>query len=321
MRRAVALLAAALALAGAAGCGGSGAEPGAPKGATLVLDFSPNAVHSGIYAARAEGFYEGAGVDLHVQAPGESTDAPKLLGAGKVGFAILDVHDLGIAREKGIPLVGVMPIVQRPLAAVIARADGPVRSPRRLEGQRVGVSGLPSDEAVVDSEVAADGGDPAKVDEVTIGFTAVPSLAAGRVAAATGFWNAEAIALRRQGVPIRVFKVDRFGAPPYPELVLCTSEEMLKSDPKLVDEVVSATRRGYSFTEAHPQRALNDLLSANPELERADQAAQLSALLPDLHPRPFNPAVLKAWAAWDLRHGLLEKPLRVAEAFRLDGSG
>src|SRR3954449_1117519 len=259
MRRAVALLAAALALAGVAGCGGSGVEPGAPKGATLVLDFVPNAVHSGIYAAAAEGFYRDADVSLKVQAPGESTDAPKLLGAGKVGFAILDIHDLGIAREKGIPLVGVMPIVQRPLAAVIARGDGPVRSPRDLVGHRVGVSGLPSDEAVVDSEVEADGGNPAKVDKVTIGFTAIPSLTAGKVDAATGFWNAEAVALRRQGVPVRVFKVDEFGAPPYPELVLCTSRKTLESDPKLVDAVISATRRGYAFAEQHPEKALSDL--------------------------------------------------------------
>jgi len=315
MRRAVALLATALALAGVAGCGGSGAEPGAPKGATIVLDFVPNAVHSGIYAAAAEGFYRDTGVNLRVQAPGESTDAPKLLGAGKVEFAILDIHDLGIAREKGIPLVGVMPIVQSPLAAVIARADGPVRSPRDLEGHRVGVSGLPSDEAVVDSEVEAGGGDPAKVDEVTIGFTAIPSLAAGKVDAATGFWNAEAVALRRQGVPIRVFKVDEFGAPPYPELVLCTSEKLLKSDPELVDRVVSATRRGYVFTEQHPDAALNDLLAANPSLEQADQEAQQKVLLPVLHPLPFDNGVLDEWAAWDLKHGLLEKPLSVEQAF------
>lgn len=317
MRRAVALLAVALALFGIAGCGGSDAEPGAPKGATLVLDFTPNAAHAGIYAAAAEGFYEDAGVDLTIQPPGESTDAPKLLGAGKVEFAILDIHDLGIAREKGIPLVGVMPIVQRPLASVIARGDGSVHSPRDLEGQRVGVSGLPSDEAVVDSEVEADGGDPAKVDEVTIGFTAVPSLAAGKVAAATGFWNAEAVALRRQGVPIRVFKVDDFGAPPYPELVLGTSEKLLKSDPKLVEAVVSATRQGYEAAEEDPSAALGDLLAANPELERADQAAQLKVLLPVLHSKPFDQGVLEEWAAWDLRHHLLEKPLDVEEAFDL----
>jgi putative hydroxymethylpyrimidine transport system substrate-binding protein len=317
MGRTVALLAAVLALAGTAGCGGDGAEPGVPKGATLVLDFVPNAVHSGIYAAQAEGFYRDAGVDLKVQAPGESTDAPKLLGAGKVEFAILDIHDLGIAREKGIPLVGVMPIVQRPRAAVIARGDAGIRTPRDLEGERVGVSGLPSDEAVVDSEVEADGGDPAKVDEVTIGFTAVPSLAAGRVDAATGFWNAEAVALREEGVPIRVFKVDEFGAPPYPELVLCTSEALLKSDPELVDAVVSATRKGYEATEKDPAAALNDLLAANKNLglDKAEQEAQLKVLLPDLHPDPFDPAVLQAWATWDLKHGLLEKPLNVEAAF------
>lgn len=319
MSRAVALLAAALALVGVAGCGGSGAEPGGPKGATLVLDFTPNAVHSGIYAAQAEGFYKDAGVDLKVQPPGESTDAPKLLGAGKVEFAILDIHDLGIAREKGIPLVGVMPIVQRPLAAVIARGDGPVRRPRDLEGQRVGVSGLPSDEAVVDSEVEADGGDPAKVDEVTIGFTAVPSLAAGKVEAATGFWNAEAVALRRQGVPIRVFKVDRFGAPPYPELVLTTSEKLLKSDPGLVDDVVSATRRGYEFAEEKPKAALDDLLADNKNLERADQEAQMKVLLPVMDPKSFDMNVLEEWAAWDLQHGLLEKRLAVDQAFSQGG--
>jgi putative hydroxymethylpyrimidine transport system substrate-binding protein len=315
MRGAVALLAAVLLLAGAAGCGGGGAEPGAPKGATLVLDFTPNAVHSGIYAALSRGFYEGAGVDLHVQAPGESTDAPKLLAAGRADFAILDIHDLGIARERGLDLVGVMPLVQRPLAAVIARADGPVRRPGEMEGHRVGVSGLPSDEAVVASEVEADGGDPAKVDEVTIGFNAVAALAAGKVDAATGFWNAEAIALRRRGVPIRVFKVDSFGAPPYPELVLTTTRAELQQDPGLVAAVVAATRRGYVFTEAHPEEALGDLLAADRSLERADQEAQLQALLPVLQPRPFDRRTLAAWASWDLRHGLLEEPLQVAEAF------
>jgi len=300
MSRAVALLAIALALAGFAGCGGSDAEPGAPKGATLVLDFVPNAAHSGIYAADSEGFYGDEGVDLKVQPPGESTDAPKLLGAGKVEFAILDIHDLGIARERGIDLVGVAPIVQRPLASILARRDGPVHRPRDLQGHSVGVTGLPSDEAIVDSEVEADGGDPAQVKRVTIGFTAVPSLAAGKVDAATGFWNAEGVALRRQGVPIRIFKVDRYGAPPYPELV---------------DAVIAATRRGYAFTEDDPEAALDDLLAADPSLERADQKAQLDALLPVLNPHPFDAKVLHEWAGWDLEHGLLEKPLDVEQAF------
>lgn len=319
MRRVVALLAAALLLAGAAGCGGGGAEPGAPKGVTLVLDFVPNAVHSGIYAARRQGYYRDEGIDLTVRQPGESTDAPKLLAAGRTDFAILDIHDLGIARERGLEVVGTMPIVQRPLAAVIARGNGPVRRPRDLEGNTVGVTGLPSDEAVVDSEVSADGGDPNAVKRVTIGFNAVSSLAAGKVDAATGFWNAEGVALQRQGVPVRMFKVNRYGAPPYPELILTASQKTIEDEPELVESMVAATRRGYEFVSQHPAQGLADLLAEVPSLEKDDQAAQLHALLPDLKPAPFDPTVLHEWAAWDLRHGLLKKPLDVEEAFQLGG--
>jgi NitT/TauT family transport system substrate-binding protein/putative hydroxymethylpyrimidine transport system substrate-binding protein len=315
MKRAVALLATALLLVGLAGCGGSGAEPGAPKGATVVLDFTPNAVHTGIYAAQAEGFYRNAGIDLHIQIPGESTDAPKLLAAGRTQFAILDITDLGIADEKGLELVGLMPIVQEPLAAVLAREDGPVKRPRDMDGHTVGVTGLPSDTAVVESEVSADGGDPSGVDEVTIGYNAVASLAAGKVDAATGFWNDEAVEAERQGIPLRVFKVDEFGAPRYPELVLTTTREELKGDPGLVDKMVDATRRGYEFTESRPDKALNDLLAANPSLERADAAAQLKVLLPALHPTPFDEAVLKEWSAWASSHDLLAEPLEVRKAF------
>lgn len=317
MKWGTALLAVALLLAGAIGCGGSDAEPGAPSGATLVLDFTPNAVHSGIYATREQGFYADAGVDLTVRQPGESTDAPKLLEAGRAELAILDIHDLGIARERGLDLVGVMPLVQRPLAAVLARADGPVLRPRDLEGRVVGVTGLPSDEAVVDSEVSADGGNPKEVRRVTIGFNAVSSLAAGKVDAATGFWNAEGLALRRQGVPLRVFKVNRYGAPPYPELILTTSRETLERDPELIDTVVDATRRGYAFAVREPEQALDDLLTAVPGLDRAEQAAQLRALGPDLRPAPFDPTVLREWSNWDVAHGLLEHRVDIDAAFQL----
>ena len=305
MRWAVALLAAVFLAAGGVGCGGDGAEPGVPKGATLVLDFTPNAVHSGLYTALDRGLYADAGVDLQIREPGESSDAPKLLASGRAEFAILDIHDLGIARERGLDLVGVMPIVQRPLAAVIARRDGPIRRPRDLARHTVGVTGLPSDEAVVDSEVSADG------------FNAVSSLAAAKVDATTGFWNSEGVALKRQGIPIRTFKVDDYGAPPYPELILTTSRQTLATDPTLVRSVAAATHRGYALTVSQPARALDALLATNPALDRDDQQAQLNALLPDLHPAPFNPAILRAWSSWDVAHGLLQHPVEIDRAFDL----
>ncbi|MGH2981931.1 MAG: ABC transporter substrate-binding protein [Solirubrobacterales bacterium] len=318
MRMVVASLAAVLLGLAAAGCGGDGAEPGAPRRAALVLDFTPNAEHSGIYLAQRHGLYRCSGVELEIREPSASTDAPKLLQAGRVEFAILDIHDLGIARERGLDLVGVAAIVQRPLASVIVRADGPVRRPRDLEDRRVGVTGLPSDDAVVDSAVQADGGDPEAVDRVTIGFAAVADLAAGRIDAATGFWNAEAVALRRRGIPVRVFKVDRFGAPPYPELVLVTPRELIEREPGLVRAVAEATARGYRRTVRDPDAALDALLAENPALDAAEQRAQLEALLPVLSPAgDLDRRVLRRWAGWDLAHGIIERPLDTRQSFDL----
>jgi NitT/TauT family transport system substrate-binding protein/putative hydroxymethylpyrimidine transport system substrate-binding protein len=313
MRRAVALLAAALLLAGLAGCGGSGAEPGAPKGATVVLDFTPNAVHTGIYAAKAENFYGDAGIDLQIQVPGESTDAPKLLAAGRTDFAILDITDLAIADQKGLELVALTPIVGEPLAAVLARRDGPVKRPRDMDGHTVGVTGLPSDTAVVRSEVEGDGGDPNGVDEVTIGFNAVSALAAGKVDAATGFWNAEAIEAERKGIPLRVFKVNEYGAPTYPELVLATRQKLLADEPEFAEAMVEATKDGYGVVWREPTRALNYLLAANPSLERADQAAQLKVLHKALHPGEFWDPEIKEWSAWASSHGVIPAPLDAEE--------
>ena len=70
-----------------------------------------------------------------------------------------------------------MAIVERPLAAVIAAPRFP--TPDELSGQTVGITGDPSDTAVLDSIVAGAGGDPARVRTITIGFNAVPDLLAG----------------------------------------------------------------------------------------------------------------------------------------------
>ena len=96
----------------AAGCGGGGTDR-PNEDASLLLDFTPNAVHAGIYLATARDYDGAEGVNLQVRAPGASTDALKLLEAGRVDMAILDIHDLALARENGADIVGVMALVQR----------------------------------------------------------------------------------------------------------------------------------------------------------------------------------------------------------------
>ena len=311
----MALLAAAALVAG---CGSSSSHTGSTRNATLVLDFTPNAIHAGIYTALARGFDKAQGVDLHVVAPSASTDSIKLLETGRANFAILDIHDLAIARERGQDIVGIMAIVQRPLAAVIA---GPqIHNPRELEGKTVGVTGDPSDTAVLDSIVAGAGGDPAKLKTITIGFNAVPDLLSGRVAAATAFWNDEGVTLQLRRPGFHIFRVERYGAPAYPELVLCATRSSLQADPQLARSVVRALVQGYDVTVTNQAASAADLESRvaglDPQLVKAELAAITPAFrAPDGRVGELDLGPLRAWAAWEARFGIVRRPPDVETMF------
>src|SRR5438067_4094890 len=246
MRARMALLAAVAALV-LAGCGGGSAGP---RRVTVALDFTPNGVHAGIYTAVQKGFDRKHGVRLVIRQPSASTDSLKLLAAGRADLAIVDVHDLGLAAEKGANIVGVGELVDRPLASVIAQAG--VARPRDLEGRRVGVTGLPSDIAVLKSMVDADGGNYSRVTTVTIGFSAVPDLIAKKVDAATAFWNAEGVTLKQRGVPVRIFRADDFGAPHYPELVIATRRSTLNKRADLIRRALAALGDGSNAARSNP---------------------------------------------------------------------
>jgi NitT/TauT family transport system substrate-binding protein/putative hydroxymethylpyrimidine transport system substrate-binding protein len=269
----------------------------------VALDFTPNAVHAPIYTARREGLDEAEDVRIAIRAPGSAPDALKLVASGRADIGVLDIHDLGLAVEKGSDLVGVAALVQRPLAAIIARAD--VRRPRDLENRRVGVSGLPSDVAVLRAVVEGDGGRVDRVDQVTIGFNAVTNLVQRKIDAVPAFWNAEGVTLRRRGVAIREFRVDEFGAPRYPEVVLFTARRTLERRREAVEGALRAVGAGVDHVLANRDPAAREIArvsGADVPLVRA----QLDAVAPALRPvLRLDRRVLGEWAVFDERFGIL----------------
>ena len=122
--------------------------------------------------------------------------------------------------------------------------------------------------------------------------------------------------LQQRGVPIRTFRVDDFGAPRYPELILTTTHDEVAHDPSLVQKVVDATRQGYAFAAKNPAAALDDLLASDPELARSDQRAQLDALE---NADAFSPPAdflnqgahsrwLQTWPRWEADNGIVKRP-------------
>jgi NitT/TauT family transport system substrate-binding protein/putative hydroxymethylpyrimidine transport system substrate-binding protein len=330
-----ALVLACLALPALAGCGGSGSTASSTasstgadakplRQATLILDFTPNAVHAGIYRALAAGYYRAQGIDLHVVSPSATTDTLKLIDAGSAQFGLADGSDVAGLIAQGGDARAVMAIAQRPLGGLIASASAHLSSPAQLQGRTVGITGVPSDTAVLDTEVAHAGGNPRRVHVVTIGFNGAQALAAGRIAAFTGFIPDDGVQLQVSGHPITAFALDRNGGPAYPGLVAFTTRRLIASDPALVRGFVAATVRGYEDTLADPRRSLDELLQANPTLQRKFARASLSVYLPLFAGAgagageqgaagvPFGalvPANVRAMSNWMLANHLISTPV------------
>lgn len=270
---------------------------------SLALDFTPNAVHAPIYAAVREGLDREAGVRLRIRTPGRSPDSLKDVLSGATDMGVLDIHDLGLAAVRGKDVVAVAALVQRPLAAIVTAKD--VGRPRDLQDRRVGVSGLPSDPAVLSAVMEHDGGDPRRAEQVTIGFTAVQSLISGRVDGVPVFWNAEGVVLRERGVEVNEFRVDEYGAPPYPEVVLVARRETVEQRRDDVHAVVSALERGIESVRSDPGSAVADIAEASGG-DEALVRAQLEAVRP-IFGTALRREVLEAWADWDVEFGILPR--------------
>lgn len=289
LKRLLLVFAAVMALGvGVAACGGDDDDGGGDSGstatamtdATLVLDFIPNAVHTGIFRAQAAGYYEDNGINLEIIQPTSTADTLRLIDAGKADIGIADGIDMAGQIDQGRGAKGVMAVLQRPPGGLITLEEEGIESPAGLEGKTVGVTGVPSDNAILDTIMADDGSSSDSVDVVTIGFNGVQALEAGRVSAFTGFIPADGIQVEEDGFPTKSFALDEFGGPSYPGLVAFSTEEKIASDPDLMKGFVEATIKGYQDTLADPEQSVDDLVSETQGVDKKLAMAQLEAYIP-----------------------------------------
>jgi len=315
-------LAASLALIPAlvSGCGGEASTAstaattagGPPEDVSLVLDWYPNADHAGIAVAQQKRLDEKAGATITTSVPSDPTTTLTAIAAGKKDLGITYAPELLIARAKGVPVKAVGAVAQVPLNSIIARSDRGITRPRDLEGKVVGIAGVPSDRALLDTVVAADGGDPSKVKTTVVDYSLAPSLAAGKVDAVIGaYWNIEGPDLRMKDVPITIMKIDDHGVPRYDELVLVASEDTIRDKPAAIRAALAGIAAGTDAASKDVGAAVSALEKANPDIAKAVLPAQVSDTIPALLPEGSAPLRMDAaqWdalAAWMVKKGLVK---------------
>ena len=88
--------------------------PAAPASAgeavNLILNWAPTADHSPFYYAKAQGWYEKAGIDLTIETGKGSGVSALKVGSGGSPFGIADLATMLVARSKGADDVALMSI-------------------------------------------------------------------------------------------------------------------------------------------------------------------------------------------------------------------
>ncbi|MGE5280787.1 MAG: ABC transporter substrate-binding protein [Chloroflexota bacterium] len=295
---AVALLALAL---GLAACGEKSEDvTGEKQPLSLTLDFYPNPDHAGIYMAQKLGYFKEAGLDVSIHTPSDPAAPIKLLAAGRTDLAISYEPEVLLAADKGLDVVAVGALVNRPLTSMIWLRKSGIEGIGDLKGKTIATAGIPYQDAYLKTILARAHLKPADVKAVNVGYGLLPALVGGSAQAMLGgFRNVEGVDLRLRGKRPVVTPVDRLGVPTYDELVLVARGKRLEEDPQPIQLFLAALERGTAAAVENPKAATKALLEANPDLNpkltRAEVAATLPLLDPPRHGKPYGYMDLAGW--------------------------
>lgn len=312
-----------------AGCGsearieGTGGQTAALKDVTVVLDWSPNTNHTGLYAAQELGYYEEEGLKVQIALPGAG-GADAMVASDEVPFGVSVQENVTQSRLQGVPLVSIAAVIQHNTSGFAAPVDRGIKSPKDYESKTYGGWGSPVEEAIMKSIMDVDGGDVTKVKFVNIGeadyFTAVKR----DIDFAWIFYAWTGIEAELRGEPLDMqFIKDYSDKLDYYTPVIVTNEKTIANDPELVSAFMRATSKGYQYAAEKPEEAADLLLKAVPELDKDLVHASQKWLSPkyqDDAPRwgEQKQEVWQNYSNWMYERGLMEKELDVSKAFTND---
>ncbi len=249
-----------------AACAGSSTSSGTTTtDVKVMLDWTPNTNHAGMYLARQEGYYRRAGLKVTFLEPGQGSDPNQAVGAGTVDFGVSASEQLVPARAAGVPVVSLAAIIQHNTSSLITLKSSGIARPRQLAGHTYGAFGGTFEKALVDELVSCDGGDASKVRFTQVGDADYrQGLTSGQYDAVWVFdgWDVirlsdiDHIALNRMPFANYTRCIPDWYTP-----ILVTSEKLIQKQPGLVRRFMTATAHGYRDAMAHPDQAASALLA------------------------------------------------------------
>ena len=237
----------------------------------VVLDWTPNTNHTGLYAAVDKGWFAEEGLTVEIIQPPED-GALALLGSGSVQFGVDFQETVGPAIAKGrdaLPIIAVAAIINHNTSGILSLTQSGITSPRDVEGKRFASWETPLVTALVKEIVENNGGNYDAVKMIPNFATDALSALQTDIDAIWVYYAWDGIAAKVHGVAVNFIDLgsldSRFD---FYTPVLAANTGWLDKNPDTARRFMRAVSRGYTFAMEHPFDAGEILLKYAPELDR-----------------------------------------------------
>jgi NitT/TauT family transport system substrate-binding protein len=259
---ALAVLPAACGSSDSGSSGNSSASGGSSgqKTTTVNVSYVPYVGAAPFKLGVQKGFFSKQGLDVKDSEGVAPAPIMAQVIAGKVDVGFTTIPALVAAASNGAPLQAVSAFdgiidPQQPESAIMVKADSPIRSPKDLEGKKVGVVALQSELDVLLHEVVRRaGGDPSKVQSVQVPFPEMTTaLKAGRVDAVVNTEPFVTLA-KQQGVKAINYPEAEV-VPKGTVTAFVASKKFIGANPDVVKRFQAAMKESLAYAGAHPDEA------------------------------------------------------------------
>jgi len=226
----------------------------------LALDWTPNTNHTGIYVARAKGYYEDAGLAVSIRSPAEDgyeqTPAKRVAtGGSTVAIAPSESAISYHTHPDYESLTAIAAICQQDTSAIVALGDGDVDRPADLDGRTYASYDARFEDHIVEQLVRNDGGE-GDIEIVTPPKLGIwNTLVDGDADATWVFVPWEGVLAERDGLGLTPFYLDEYDVPYGYTPLMLARPETIETEADALSRFLEATGRGYAFAAENPGAA------------------------------------------------------------------
>ena len=242
----------------------------------FILNWVPGADHAPYFYARAQGWYEDAGLEVKIEPGKGSAMSSQRVGIGSNDLGIAELGTALVAKSKGADLVAVMNVYAKSPFAIYWLKSSGIRGPKDFVGKTLGNPPWDAARVMWPAFAKAVGIEPDSVKFVNISPQAkITSLAAGVIDITTDFFNGHDVKVDAFGDDLGFVRWSEIGVNPYGNSIIVNGD-FLKNNRDVVARFVAVTQRAFAACVADSTPCINTLLKSSSGLDRADQSDQWS---------------------------------------------